>query len=154
MKSLMTVRLWAPWTQRLVARHWKRAISGWALTASSVANRTSVSTPFSVLRMVVLMAPPGVGAARRMRAAAGEAQRAAGNVRFIRGKRAPAGAGAAGSVARVEGPLERRQGAGEEQAHRVGGVVRRGLRLERPQPRGRHDHGLLDDLPAVDAGQR
>ena len=74
MKSLIVVRLWAPWTQRFVARNWKRAISGWAETASRVANRTSVSTPLrtrSVLRTLVLMAPPDLGAARLVRGGCG-----------------------------------------------------------------------------------
>ena len=105
-----------------------------------------------MLRMVVLMAPPVSGAARGVRAAAGEAQRTAGNLRFIRGKRGRR-APARGSVAGVERPLERGEGAGEEEAHRVGGLVGRRLRLQGAEPRGGHHHGLLDDLPAVDAGQ-
>ena len=72
MKSLIVVRLWAPAIQRLDARNWNRAISGWAFTASSVANRTSVSTPLRTrsVVLVVLMASP-CGAARGVRAACG-----------------------------------------------------------------------------------
>src|SRR6266536_1213605 len=39
-------RLWVPLTQRLVARNWNLAMSVSPFTASSVANRVAVSTPF------------------------------------------------------------------------------------------------------------
>ena len=39
-------RLWVPLTQVLLARNWNLAISCWPLTASRVANRVAVSTPF------------------------------------------------------------------------------------------------------------
>src|SRR5687768_2741099 len=50
--------LWVPLIQRWEERNWKRAISGWARTASSVAKRASTLTPLrdrgrSVTDMVV-----------------------------------------------------------------------------------------------------
>ena len=44
-----------PLTQRLVARNWNLAISGLALTASSVANRVAVSTPLRTGLSVVVI---------------------------------------------------------------------------------------------------
>jgi hypothetical protein len=53
---LTTLRLCAPSIQRLVARNWEPAFSGWALIASSLPDSTSVPTPFlTAAWMVVLM---------------------------------------------------------------------------------------------------
>src|SRR6266508_119779 len=45
-KPWMVLRLWVPLSHWLAARNWNLAASGAALTASRVANRVAVSTPF------------------------------------------------------------------------------------------------------------
>jgi hypothetical protein len=66
----MVVRLCVPLTHVLCARNWKSASSGWARTASSVANSVGTSTPLRgtrvravVLVMVVLLLVPAGGPA-------------------------------------------------------------------------------------------
>ena len=51
----MVERLWVPLTQWLVARNWNWAMSGLALTASSVAINVAVSKPLRLGVSVVVM---------------------------------------------------------------------------------------------------
>src|SRR5918997_2690998 len=51
----MVLRLWVPLTHRLLARNRNAAISGWALTASSVANSVGTSTPLRAGRCAVVV---------------------------------------------------------------------------------------------------
>ena len=51
----MVDRLCVPLIQRLLARNWNWAISGFALTASRVANSAAVSTPLCIGVSVVVM---------------------------------------------------------------------------------------------------
>jgi hypothetical protein len=57
----MLLRLWVPLTHLFFARNWNLAMSGCALTASSVANNVGVSTPLrgslSVVVTVVISDP-------------------------------------------------------------------------------------------------
>jgi hypothetical protein len=55
---LIVLRLCAPSIQRLLARNWNLAISGWAVIASSVANSRSVSTPLRTRSVTCVMSVP------------------------------------------------------------------------------------------------
>src|SRR5262245_34853206 len=51
----MVLRLWVPVSHWLLARNWKAAASGAALTASRVAKRVAVSTPLRVDGVTVVV---------------------------------------------------------------------------------------------------